>query len=204
MTFFINVFATRKTGVTYSFKISPRLGDGSYKEQKAYLYRNSLKDNDGSRKILVENDYVYNDLKNVYDRPPYVAHFSLINSELTVTELTMINLHLTTTSVYNESLALREVVDEIKFDYNENIIIMGDLNFDCRYISGARRELVRQKLAEFTFYISDDVSTTTSNALCALDRILISGDSLKNSVIKGSNSTYLYYKDFGMTIEEVF
>ena len=114
----------------------------------------------------------------------------------------MINIHLKPSNVLNESLALRGVVNEI-FETNKNILIMGDMNFDCKYMSGVKKQKVRDEFPEFTFYINDDVSTTTSTSLCALDRILISGDLMKNSVVSNSNQTYLYYKEFNMTLEEV-
>ena len=114
----------------------------------------------------------------------------------------MINIHLKPSNVLNESLALRGVVNEI-FETNKNILIMGDMNFDCKYMSGVKKQKVRDEFSEFTFYINDDVSTTTSTSLCALDRILISGDLMKNSVVSNSNQTYLYYKEFNMTLEEV-
>lgn len=114
----------------------------------------------------------------------------------------MINIHLKPSNVLNESLALRPVINEI-YKTNKNILIMGDMNFDCKYMSGVKKQTVRNELSEFTFYINDDVSTTTSTSLCALDRILISGDLMKNSVVPNSNQTYLYYKEFDMTLEEV-
>ncbi len=115
----------------------------------------------------------------------------------------MINLHLRPDNVLNESLALRGAIREINYKYNDNILIMGDMNFDCKYMSGVKREKVRQELAEFTFYINDDISTTTSDAFCALDRILISGVNFKNSVLSGSNSTYLYYPQMNLTLQQV-
>lgn len=187
-------------GMKYDFSISERLGKSSYKEQKAFLYRNSITDN-GSRKIKLRNTYVFDDKEEIYDRSPYVGQFNIENTDLPVKDFSMINLHLKPWNVLNESLALRKVVDEINL-YNDNIIIMGDMNFDCRYIAGYKKEIVRKELSEFQFYINDDVSTTTSSALCALDRILISGSAFKNSVVEGSNSTYLYYKEFGMTLDQ--
>lgn len=159
-------------------------------------------ENDGSTRIKLINDYVYNDIEGIYDRLPYVAHFQIENTEFPVKSFSMINLHLKPSNVLNESLALRPVINDIKDKYNENIIIMGDMNFDCRYMSSAKKQMVRDELSEFTFYINDDVSTTTSSALCALDRILISGETFKTSVVQESNSTYLYYKEFDMTLEE--
>ncbi len=114
----------------------------------------------------------------------------------------MINLHLKPANVLAESLELRNVIDEILVR-SKNVLVMGDMNFDCRYMSSAKKEVVRLALSEFDWYINDDVSTTTSAANCALDRILMTGDLLKEAVIQGSNQTYLYFKEFNMTKEEV-
>lgn len=165
-----------------------------------FLSRNSLSD-DGSRKIKVTDTYVYSDAKNVYDRPPYVARFEIENTDLPVKQFSFINLHLKPSNVFNESMELRPVVDEIYRKKIDNIVIMGDMNFDCRYMPAYKKEIVRKELSEFQFYINDDVSTTTSSALCALDRILISGDAFKNSVVPNSNGTYLYYEEFGIPLE---
>ncbi len=145
---------------------------------------------------------MYTDANRVYERPPHVAHFHIKNSDLPLSFFSMINLHLKPANVLAESLELRNVIDEILVR-SKNVLVMGDMNFDCRYMSSAKKEVVRLALPEFDWYINDDVSTTTSAANCALDRILMTGDLLKEAVIQGSNQTYLYFKEFNMTLEEV-
>ena len=167
-----------------------------------YNFRNSLNEN-GSRKIRINKTYVYNDTKQIYDRPPYVAQFQIENTGLPVKQFSMINLHLRPENVYNESLELRTVADEIYKQSINNVLIMGDMNFDCRYMPNYKKEIVRKQLSEFQFYINEDASTTTSLAKCALDRILISGDAFKNSVVPNSNGTYHYYTEFNIPLEKV-
>jgi deoxyribonuclease-1/deoxyribonuclease-1-like protein len=89
------------------------------------------------RKITVTNDYVYNDVLGVYERPPYVAKFQISESTVSIRDFYVLNVHLRPQNVFLESLDLRNVVDEILLeDSNHNIAVLGDFNFDCDYISG--------------------------------------------------------------------
>lgn len=149
-------------------------------------------------------DYVYNDIDAKYERPPYVADFEVKNSDLPVDKFTIVNINLKPSNALVENLALKEVVNKI-YETNENVLIMGNMNFDCKYMSNAKKEMVRIELSEFTFLINDDVATTTStsSSLCAMDRILATGSKLIESVVPESNKTYLYYDEFDMTLDQV-
>jgi len=53
----------------------------------------------------------------------------------------------------------------------DNILIMGDMNVDCKYASGrARESLTLRTDPRFTWLIEDDVDTTTTSTDCAYDR----------------------------------
>jgi hypothetical protein len=145
-------------------------------------------------------EYVYDDKKSVYERSPYIAQFQIINSNLPITDFCMINLHLKPANVYNESFELRNVVNQID---HPHIMIMGDMNFDCRYMSSSKRDEFRKSFPEYTFYINDDQSTTTSVSLCSYDRILINNNGLQNQVVPNSNQTNVYYPRLGLTLAEV-
>ena len=63
-----------------------------------------------------------------------------------------------------------------------DILIMGDLNADCRYASKrARERLTLRTDSRFRWLIGDDVDTTTTNSDCTYDRCV-------RSLV-----TYLYY-----------
>ena len=108
-----------------------------------------------TRKISVTNDYVYDDVLNVYERPPHVAKFLITSSKVSIREFFVLNVHLRPENVLLESLELRNVVDEILLeDSDHNIAILGDFNFDCDYISGTEfeREKKKEKLCfKFSF-----------------------------------------------------
>lgn len=162
------------------------------------LYRNQKVSN-GNRAIQVLHQYVFNDADNVYERSPFVGHFKISNTNLPISDFYMINLHLKPTQVYEESFALRKVVTEIK---HPHIVIMGNMNFDCGYMASYKRDAFKEAFPDFTFFINDDESTTTSTTSCAYDRILINNNGLQNQVVPNSNQTNLYYLRLGLTLEE--
>ena len=116
----------------------------------------------------------------------------------------MLNVNLKPTNALVENLGLRQVVNKI-YKTDKNVLIMGNMNFDCSYMSNSKKETVRTELSEFKFFINDNVATTTSTSksFCAMDRILATGDVLLDSVFPNSNKTYLYYTDFYMSLEQV-
>ena len=77
------------------------------------------------------------------------------------------------------------------------------MNFDCGFCSNKNKDMVRQELSEFSWYISDKVATTVSATPCAYDRILVTGDKFNNAIVKASNKTYRYDGEFQMSIDEV-
>jgi len=111
----------------------------------------------------------------------------------------MVNLHLRPKlkdELFKEAVELTSVVDHIKSNQkksNPNIVIMGDMNFDCAYINKASRDQIRNRLSNFIFYIEDGVRTTLSQTSCALDRILVNKGQLSKMV--SSYGPYYYEKD---------
>ena len=139
----------------------------------------------------------------IYDRPPYIAEFKILDSSLSIKDFTLMNVHLRPTDVFTESIALRKVVDRYQAGVIKNIAILGDFNIDCSYISAADRQSVAITLYDFTWFIRDKYATTISTSSCAYDRILINTPLFKNAVVKNSNMTYRYDLEFGMDMTEV-
>ncbi len=160
-------------------------------------------------KLNLTQFYVYNDISKVYSRKPFIAHFKLEDSSndsqndlqndpQNKIDFWMVNLHLRPKpklALSNELAELRKVVDEIKYkNIDPNIVIMGDMNFDCAYANETQRTKIKSVLSDFTFYIDDGVATTISNKLsCAYDRILINnGSGLSKMVVPSSHGPYYY------------
>jgi len=85
---------------------------------------------------------------------------------------------------------------------NHPILIVGDFNADCSYISPKRQQLLRTiNYVDFTWIINNEVKTNTRQT-CTYDRILINGDNFVNAIVPGSNTTVNYQEQFGMTLNE--
>jgi len=89
-----------------------------------------------------------------------------------VRELVLIGIHTDRDSVVEEMEALVDVHTAVERRWNtDNILIMGDMNVDCKYASGrARESLTLRTDPRFTWLIEDDVDTTTTSTDCAYDR----------------------------------
>ena len=89
-----------------------------------------------------------------------------------VRELVLIGIHTDPDEAVEEMEALMDVHAAVQRRWNtDNILIMGDLNADCKYASGrARESLTLRTDPRFTWLIDDDVDTTTTRTHCAYDR----------------------------------
>jgi len=85
---------------------------------------------------------------------------------------------------------------------NHPILIVGDFNADCSYISPKRQELLRTiNYVDFTWMINNQVKTNTRQS-CTYDRVLINGDNFVNAIVPGSNTTVNYQEQLSMTLAE--
>jgi len=85
---------------------------------------------------------------------------------------------------------------------NHPILIVGDFNADCSYISPKRQQTLRTiDYVDFTWIINNEVKTNTRQT-CTYDRVLINGDSFVNAIVPGSNTTVNYQEQFGMKLNE--
>ncbi|CAF0742916.1 unnamed protein product [Adineta steineri] len=85
---------------------------------------------------------------------------------------------------------------------NHPILIMGDFNADCTYISLTRQGTLRSiDFADFTWVINNEVKTNTRQT-CTYDRIFINGDKFVKAIVPRSNTTVDFPQRFGMTMEQ--
>jgi len=85
---------------------------------------------------------------------------------------------------------------------NHPILIVGDFNADCSYISATRQKTLRSiNYVDFTWVINNEVKTNTRQT-CTYDRIFINGENFVNAIVPNSNTTVHYQEKFGMTLEE--
>ena len=91
-------------------------------------------------------------------------------------ELVLIGIHTDPDTAVEEMEALVDVHATVERRWmTDDILIMGDLNADCRYASGrARGELILSTDPRFTWLIGDEVDTTTTSTDCTYDRCVCS------------------------------
>jgi len=85
---------------------------------------------------------------------------------------------------------------------NHPILIIGDFNADCSYISPSRQESLRTiDYADFTWIINNEIKTNTRQT-CTYDRILINGENFVNAIVPGSNTTVNYQEELDLTLAQ--
>nr|VZI16966.1 unnamed protein product [Spirometra erinaceieuropaei] len=148
--------------ITYSGRTSPRFGRTNSKEQYGLLYN--------PNKVKLENESEIAVHKRDFERPPYCYSFKTVEKKpLTFAALVT---HIDPDAVSTEMDNLYETVKQCTHaSRTENIIVLGDMNAGCRYLSKKKkRELKFVKDSSFKWLISDDMDTTVASQDCALDR----------------------------------
>jgi endonuclease/exonuclease/phosphatase family metal-dependent hydrolase len=85
---------------------------------------------------------------------------------------------------------------------NHPILIVGDYNADCTYISATRQASLQAiDYVDFDWVITNEVKTNTRQT-CTYDRILINGDNFIDAIVPDSNTTVNYQENYGMTLTE--
>jgi endonuclease/exonuclease/phosphatase family metal-dependent hydrolase len=183
----------------FALALSPRLGRTRSKEQYAYLYRSDL--------LQLTSDEVLDDPEDHFEREPYLAHFRHLQSGRT---LAFLGAHLSPRTADLEMNALADQVDLTldQLDDQEELIVFGDFNADCRYLTQTEREQDRVlNHQELHSYITDDFDTTTRSTECAYDRLLSTLEPTETQTYEGDESgiseagVFEYDAFFGYDVE---
>jgi endonuclease/exonuclease/phosphatase family metal-dependent hydrolase len=149
--------------IKYEAIISPPLGSTSYKERLVYLYRQK------SSQIQILSSYVYNgSVSKMFERQPFILHMKLSSFG----QIIFLGVHFKPDNVYNEFRYLRTVIDELK--EKSSIVILGDFNADCSYLSNAKKKEIRKSYFNEFQWLIDDRTETNLLQSCSYDRILVS------------------------------
>jgi len=82
------------------------------------------------------------------------------------------------------------------------ILIVGDFNADCAYISNLRQQLLRTiNFVDFHWVINNEVKTNTRQT-CTYDRIFVNGQNFVDAIVPNSNTTVDFAKRYGMTLSQ--
>ncbi|XP_078353118.1 deoxyribonuclease-1-like [Oculina patagonica] len=188
----VNKYSTKGL---YKITISPRLGRTSSKEQYAFLYRKDV--------LSVKHTYVYDDGKeelktDTFEREPYIVHFTSTRTNLT--DFVLVAIHTSPSKANQEIHELAAVYDDVtKKLAITNVIILGDLNAACSYMSDS--DWKTNRLANdnrFHWLISDCVDTTVTGGHCAYDRFVVAGDAILDAVSESSPGSYKYDEDLNI------
>uniref|UniRef100_A0A669BM61 Deoxyribonuclease n=1 Tax=Oreochromis niloticus TaxID=8128 RepID=A0A669BM61_ORENI len=183
-----------KDSPQYKYIVSEPLGASTYKERYLFLYREAL--------VSVVKSYTYDDGpeetgQDTFSREPFVVMFSSKNTA--VKDFTLIPQHTCPGSAVKELNALYDVVLDVRTRWNTNdIVLLGDFNAGCSYVSGSDWQQIRI-FTDKTFHwlITDAAVTTVSQTVCPYDRIVVTTDMMRG-VVQNSAEVYNYMTDLNL------
>lgn len=190
----------------FAVTVGSRLGTSTSKEQYAYIYRPS--------RVTLLKAFDYPDPETaelpdgVFDREPYVAHFSC--PDCAVQEFFLAGIHTAPSRAETEIDQMVDVYDyAIKELGTDNGILMGDFNAGCSYFTKTEMSVNRLKLdTRFRWLIGDDADTTTKASICAYDRFVVGGTNLqahsKNAKVYNFITELGISQDLGEDISDHF
>uniref|UniRef100_A0A3Q4H272 Deoxyribonuclease n=1 Tax=Neolamprologus brichardi TaxID=32507 RepID=A0A3Q4H272_NEOBR len=161
-----------KDSPQYKHIVSEPLGASTYKERYLFLYR-------------------YTTMK--------VQLFFVPFSPVAVRDFTLIPQHTSPDSAVQELNALYDVVADVRARWNnDDIVLLGDFNAGCSYVSGSDWQQIRI-FTDKTFHwlITDAADTTVSQTACPYDRIVVTADMMRG-VVKDSAKVYDYMTDLNL------
>ncbi|XP_053173919.1 deoxyribonuclease I-like 1-like [Scomber japonicus] len=187
---------------SYSYVESVRLGRKTYKEQYVYIYRNNV--------LKVKEQYQYPKLEthgtnetDVFSREPFIIRFH--SPTTLVKDFVLIGQHTCPKTAMKEMDELYTVFREIYKKWKtDNVMILGDLNADCNYVTIKGWKAVRLRSdPKFRWLIGDEQDTTVREKThCAYDRIIVHGREIISSIVPGSAQPFNFKESFHLTEEE--
>ncbi|CDS36840.2 deoxyribonuclease [Echinococcus multilocularis] len=116
-----------------------------------------------------------------FERPPDC--FSLIIKESGL-RVALLAIHVSPKYVVKELDALYDVTNECeRFAGTTNLVLLGDMNADCTYLSKQARDKLRLRTdRQYAWRITDDMDTTVSDTKCAYDRVITKGPQMARRI----------------------
>ncbi|XP_068454295.1 deoxyribonuclease I-like 1-like isoform X2 [Clinocottus analis] len=187
---------------SYSYVESERLGRKTYKEQYVYIYRTNV--------LTIKEHYQYPKLggegineTDVFSREPFIVRFH--SPTTLVKDFVLIGQH---TCPRNAMKEINELYTVFKGIYKrwktDNVMILGDLNAGCSYVTIKGWRAVRLRSdPKFRWLIGDEQDTTVREKThCAYDRIIVHGREIISSIVPDSAQPFNFKKSFHLTEEE--
>ncbi|KAL7398949.1 hypothetical protein ABVT39_017540 [Epinephelus coioides] len=187
---------------SYSYVESERLGRKTYKEQYVYIYRNNV--------LTVKEQYQYPKLEgegtnetDVFSREPFIVRFH--SPTTLVKDFVLIGQHTCPRNAMKEIDELYTVFKGIYKKWRtDNVMILGDLNAGCNYVTIKGWRAVRLRSdPKFRWLIGDEQDTTVREKThCAYDRIIVHGREIISSIVPDSAQPFNFKESFHLTEEE--
>lgn len=175
-------------GTNYDFKIGPRLGRTSSKEQYAFFYKTNT--------IEVKGSYTFSDDKDQFHREPFIANFKTIGNPF---DFVVINIHTDPDEATDEINALPGVISDARNRYSEpDVILLGDLNADGNYYDEDNNNLPLRN-SEYIWLIPNSMDTTVADSPNTYDRIIITSASTED--FTNTASVFRFDQQFEMDCE---
>ncbi|XP_059751788.1 deoxyribonuclease-1 isoform X1 [Balaenoptera ricei] len=181
---------------TYHYVVSEPLGRNSYKERYLFLFRPD--------QVSVLDSYQYDDGcepcgNDSFSREPAVVKFSSPFTQ--IKEFAIVSLHAAPSDAVAEIDSLYDVYLDVwqKWDL-ENIMLMGDFNAGCSYVTPSQWSSIRlHKSPHFQWLIPDTADTTVTSTHCAYDRIVVAGPLLQGAVVPNSAAPFDFQAAYGLS-----
>jgi deoxyribonuclease-1-like protein len=176
----------------YALEIAPREGRTQSKEQYAFIY--------DVRKFVTLNDYVYEDVNDVFERSPYAVYFSTIDG---VFDFVVVNNHISPGDAEAEIAEMPRIIEEIEMLFNEpDIISVGDFNADGSYFPEEELSSIFYSY-EYLQLIGNEIDTTVAVSDNTYDRIMVTNEVEEDwTGVSGIFDFGDYYDFSSLTIEE--
>ncbi|NXI21311.1 DNAS1 protein, partial [Sterrhoptilus dennistouni] len=183
----------------YSFLASKPLGRTSYKEQYLFIY---------SDMVSMLGSYYYDDGceacgNDTFSREPFIVKFSSPTTQ--VKEFVLVPLHSEPSHAAQEIDALYDVYTDVINKWGiKDIILLGDFNADCSYVTSSQWPSIRlRSLSACQWLIPDSADTTVADTTdCAYDRIVACGTALRQAVVPGSATVNNFEKKFHLQMKD--
>ncbi|XP_077471103.1 deoxyribonuclease-1-like 1 [Stigmatopora argus] len=183
----------------YNAVASKRLGRSeTYQEQYVFVYRADT--------VTVTGQYQYPDTKpgdvDAFSREPFVVRFKAIKTE--IKDFVLIPQHTSPANVSKELEALYDVLQHVKRMWKtENVMLLGDFNADCSYLSKRARGKLRLFTDNNLFWLMPEKTDTTvrGTTTCAYDRMVVHGNTFSNAVVPFSAKPFNFQVEYHLTEE---
>uniref|UniRef100_A0A3B3ZTM1 Endonuclease/exonuclease/phosphatase domain-containing protein n=1 Tax=Periophthalmus magnuspinnatus TaxID=409849 RepID=A0A3B3ZTM1_9GOBI len=154
-----------KGATKFTYIVSEPLGRSTYKERYLFLYREEI--------VSVEDSYLFDDGCESCGTDTFIREpFNVMFSSTALQKFVLIPQHTSPDSALKEVDALYDVVTDVQKRWStNNIILLGDFNSDCNYVTDSEWNQIRLFTDKsFHWLITNDVDTTVTHTNCAYDR----------------------------------